>query len=77
MSNGEAAQKVLEGYRMNAPENCPVEVYDIMKRCWEKEPDQRPTFKELMTLINQLLPKQGITASQDVPTDSNSFYNEQ
>jgi hypothetical protein len=57
MSNSEAAQKVLEGYRMNTPENCPVEMYDIMKRCWEKEADQRPTFKELMTMLNQLVQK--------------------
>jgi serine/threonine protein kinase len=53
LSNSEAAQKVLKGYRMEAPEDCPV--YNIMKRCWEKEADRRPTFKELMTMINQLL----------------------
>jgi serine/threonine protein kinase len=57
MSNSEAAQKVLKGYRMDSPEDCPAEVYNIMKCCWEKEADRRPTFKELMTMINQLLQK--------------------
>jgi serine/threonine protein kinase len=77
MSNTEAAQKVLKGYRMEAPEDCPAEVYNIMKRCWEREADRRPTFKELMTMINQLLqqyPSQQSTVLHYEAVENNTLY---
>lgn len=27
-----------EGYRMEAPDNCPQEVYDVMVACWQVFP---------------------------------------
>lgn len=38
-------EKVVEGYRMTPPENTPPEIADLMKKCWEEDPDSRPTFK--------------------------------
>lgn len=35
------------GYKMEAPEGCPTEIYDMMKQCWDLNPNKRPTFKEL------------------------------
>jgi hypothetical protein len=79
MSNSDAAQKVLKGYRMDSPEGCSVEVYDIMKRCWEKEVDQRPNFKELMVMINQLLqkypPQESTVLHYETTNNNNVFYN--
>lgn len=48
-------RKVREGYRLEKPEHCKREVYNIMFYCWEKDPDQRPAFRELVELLENLL----------------------
>lgn len=45
---------VENGYRMEAPEGCPKEVYDIMRRVWSAEPADRPTFAEVLKELEEL-----------------------
>lgn len=40
------------GYRMQRPEGCPPPVYDMMRKCWEWAPEDRPSFKELSATLN-------------------------
>lgn len=47
MTNYQVVQKVLEGYRMPSPLNCPKVLYGIMSDCWKKDPQDRPTFETL------------------------------
>lgn len=47
MTNYQVVQKVLEGYRMPPPANCPKVLYGIMSDCWKKDPHDRPTFETL------------------------------
>ncbi|XP_015265874.1 PREDICTED: tyrosine-protein kinase Fes/Fps [Gekko japonicus] len=56
MSNQQARESVEKGKRMSAPDQCPAEVYQLMLRCWEHNPSDRPTFR---TLLQELvaLPK--------------------
>lgn len=42
------------GYRMEAPEWCPPEVYQIMREAWLKDSDARPTFGAVETRLKQL-----------------------
>ncbi|XP_021235915.1 tyrosine-protein kinase SYK isoform X2 [Numida meleagris] len=44
MKGGEVAQMIERGERMERPEACPVEVYDLMKLCWTYNVDDRPGF---------------------------------
>ncbi|XP_072214950.1 tyrosine-protein kinase SYK isoform X2 [Excalfactoria chinensis] len=44
MKGGEVAQMIEGGERMERPEACPVEVYDLMKLCWTYNVDDRPGF---------------------------------
>lgn len=39
-------------YRMPCPEGCPPPVYDIMKQCWEWEPEKRPRFEYVSARLN-------------------------
>ena len=45
---------VERGYRMEAPEGCPKEIYDIMQQSWELNPEQRPTFSEVLVKLDNL-----------------------
>ncbi|CAF3187242.1 unnamed protein product [Rotaria socialis] len=35
------------GNRMERPPGCPLDVYNLMQKCWRWNPDERPTFKEI------------------------------
>lgn len=42
------------GYKMEAPEGCPTEIYDMMRQAWDLNPAKRPTFQELSVLLQHL-----------------------
>ncbi|NXJ67962.1 KSYK kinase, partial [Rostratula benghalensis] len=44
MKGGEVALMIERGERMERPEVCPTEVYDLMKLCWTYNVDDRPGF---------------------------------
>jgi len=45
---------VERGYRMEAPEGCPKEIYDIMQVAWNKDPTKRPNFSEMALELKAL-----------------------
>ncbi|KAK7867902.1 hypothetical protein R5R35_002825 [Gryllus longicercus] len=50
----DVVKHVEKGYKMEAPDGCPVEVYDIMKQAWDLLPDKRPTFRDAKTKLGLL-----------------------
>ncbi|ELK03674.1 Mast/stem cell growth factor receptor [Pteropus alecto] len=44
---------IKEGFRMLSPEHAPAEMYAIMKTCWDADPLKRPTFKQIVQLIEK------------------------
>ncbi|KAM9114680.1 tyrosine-protein kinase Fer-like [Pangshura tecta] len=54
MSNQQVVNQVERGFRMRAPPCCPVEVYDVMLRCWEANPSLRPKFNAIHDEMTQL-----------------------
>lgn len=47
--------QVREGHRLEKPEHCRRELYNIMYYCWEAEPTARPDFKEVVAMLERLL----------------------
>ena len=47
MTNKEVVDQVPNGYRMSQPTGCPDSLYDMMKKCWNSDPQSRPTFEFL------------------------------
>ncbi len=41
--------------RMEKPDDCPDEFYDLMIKCWSQNPDDRPTFAKLFELIADII----------------------
>ncbi|PIO38178.1 hypothetical protein AB205_0199640 [Aquarana catesbeiana] len=44
---------IKEGYKMDCPDYSPLELYRLMKACWDLEPTKRPTFSQITDLINK------------------------
>ena len=42
------------GYRMPAPEGTPEEIYRLMSRCWEYDPENRPHFDQIYSIVETL-----------------------
>ncbi|XP_076112122.1 hepatocyte growth factor receptor-like [Mytilus galloprovincialis] len=43
------------GERLNKTDFCPPQLYDLMLRCWESDPNDRPTFQEINQRITGLV----------------------
>jgi len=54
ITNKETIDRVLQGYRMEPPSNCPLSIAEIMKSSWSHQPENRPSFKVIQTKILQL-----------------------
>ncbi|XP_059714907.1 tyrosine-protein kinase Yes [Haemorhous mexicanus] len=51
MVNREVLEQVERGYRMPCPQGCPESLHELMKLCWKKEPDERPTFEYIQSFL--------------------------
>ncbi|KAG7171715.1 Proto-oncogene tyrosine-protein kinase receptor Ret-like [Homarus americanus] len=43
------------GYRMEKPDNCSQELYDVMLQCWAEDPARRPCFQELTDIFDAMI----------------------
>ncbi|XP_055375144.1 tyrosine-protein kinase CSK [Condylostylus longicornis] len=50
----DVVKHVEVGYKMEAPEGCPPEIYEMMRQAWDLNPSKRPTFSELKVKLLQL-----------------------
>ncbi|KAM6150550.1 vascular endothelial growth factor receptor 2 [Erethizon dorsatum] len=51
----EFCRRLKEGTRMRSPDYTTPEMYQTMLDCWHEEPNQRPTFSELVEHLGNLL----------------------
>lgn len=51
LSNDQVLRYVIDGGIMERPENCPDKLYCVMRLCWEHKPSSRPSFLDLVTLL--------------------------
>lgn len=47
-------QYVEQGNRMEKPEGCPDDVYNLMKHTWHLDPTLRPSFKEILINLKNI-----------------------
>ncbi|XP_020905670.1 tyrosine kinase receptor Cad96Ca isoform X1 [Exaiptasia diaphana] len=55
LSTSDVYNMVRRGHRMEKPETCSDELYAFMLRCWQRNPSDRPKFKQLREDFEQLL----------------------
>lgn len=78
MTNTEVIQRVIAGYRLDCPQGCPKELYELMGRCWHHKPEARPSFKQIYDKIHSICNEQSmeivVEPSFDIQPPSNSNY---
>ena len=57
----EVYQLLESGYRMECPPGCPSRIYDLMKQCWNWEPNERPTFHDIHFAMEHMFQESSIT----------------
>ncbi|XP_069695707.1 tyrosine kinase receptor Cad96Ca isoform X1 [Periplaneta americana] len=74
LAAADVMRRVRDGYRLDKPEHCRRELYNIMYYCWDKDPKERPSFSELVKLLEQLL----LTETEYIELErfpDHSYYN--
>ncbi|VDL69628.1 unnamed protein product [Nippostrongylus brasiliensis] len=55
IANEELLDKLLAGHRNSKPQYCHDDIYDLMVRCWDKDPNERPNFTQCIHQLKQQL----------------------
>uniref|UniRef100_H2YLJ7 receptor protein-tyrosine kinase n=1 Tax=Ciona savignyi TaxID=51511 RepID=H2YLJ7_CIOSA len=55
MSNEVVTEVLEDGYRLPAPENCPVSIHNLMLKCWSYEAKRRPHPIEIIRTLDQFI----------------------
>ena len=53
-NNVQVLSKVLSGHRLSIPPAYPASVASIMKACWQKKPEKRPSFLLISTVLTNV-----------------------
>ncbi|XP_049539733.1 protein sevenless isoform X3 [Anopheles darlingi] len=53
-NNVEVLNHVREGGHLDRPKVCPNEMFELMKYCWKFSPDERPTFRYCLEVLEVL-----------------------
>ncbi|KAK3882689.1 hypothetical protein Pcinc_012939 [Petrolisthes cinctipes] len=53
-SNTKAREMIDSGYRMLAPPNTPDEMYQLMLKCWQYDPENRPHFPDIYAAVDTI-----------------------
>lgn len=62
-------EKIIQGYRLETPTGCPIEIETLMQQCWNTEPDIRPDFKAALACLSKFnADRVRIQAAFDVST---------
>ncbi|KAM9641851.1 muscle, skeletal receptor tyrosine-protein kinase isoform 3-T3 [Trichechus inunguis] len=54
MAHEEVIYYVRDGNVLSCPENCPLELYNLMRLCWSKLPADRPSFTSIHRILERM-----------------------
>eukprot|EP01134_Creolimax_fragrantissima_P007244 CFRG7244T1 len=57
------SENIVAGLSPNCPENCPTEVFEIIRSCWSSHPQERPSSSELAFKLKGILQRVQNTAA--------------
>uniref|UniRef100_A0A8C5DBM7 receptor protein-tyrosine kinase n=1 Tax=Gouania willdenowi TaxID=441366 RepID=A0A8C5DBM7_GOUWI len=54
MGHEEVIYYVRDGHILSSPENCPLELYNLMRLCWSTHPTDRPSFSSIHRILERM-----------------------
>ena len=69
LNTSDISSFLQRGQRMEPPENCPVEVSNVIMKCWNQTSELRPSFDVLSEMLSQVTKSVG-DKSQDASETS-------
>ncbi|XP_035166712.1 muscle, skeletal receptor tyrosine-protein kinase [Oxyura jamaicensis] len=54
MAHEEVIYYVRDGNVLSCPDNCPLELYNLMRLCWSKLPSDRPSFASIHRILERM-----------------------
>ncbi|XP_072166835.1 uncharacterized protein [Diadema setosum] len=74
MDGREVVHRTQEGYRMEKPDHCTDQIYEVMRACWHANPAERPTFTTIFKRLDEMLAIDSdyLTAEDDLCKSSRS-----
>ncbi|XP_065842447.1 tyrosine-protein kinase receptor torso-like [Oscarella lobularis] len=61
MASKDLLLHLRSGNRLECPENCSKELYELMSECWRSEPEMRPSFEKLSKQLGKMLEEEAPT----------------
>ncbi|XP_077293792.1 receptor protein-tyrosine kinase sevenless [Arctopsyche grandis] len=55
LPNHAVMRYVRGGGKLQRPNNCPIPLFMLLQKCWSYNPDQRPTFKYCLEVLEELI----------------------
>ena len=52
-TNHQVIEYVVSGKILDKPQNCTEELYQVMKKCWKQNPEKRPSFVDLLKMLQE------------------------
>uniref|UniRef100_A0A3Q0SFW5 receptor protein-tyrosine kinase n=1 Tax=Amphilophus citrinellus TaxID=61819 RepID=A0A3Q0SFW5_AMPCI len=68
MNNQDVIKAIEEGYRLPAPMDCPVVLHQLMLDCWERDRAERPTFSQILNMLDKLIRNPGTLPKTEIST---------
>eukprot|EP01113_Clastostelium_recurvatum_P030190 TRINITY_DN3657_c0_g1_i6.p1 TRINITY_DN3657_c0_g1~~TRINITY_DN3657_c0_g1_i6.p1 ORF type:complete len:737 (-),score=150.46 TRINITY_DN3657_c0_g1_i6:58-2268(-) len=57
MTNQQAYNYIMQGNRLTLPNTLPPILKEIIERCWRLDPSERPSFEDIMDVLDAILAK--------------------
>uniref|UniRef100_A0A3B5LA18 receptor protein-tyrosine kinase n=1 Tax=Xiphophorus couchianus TaxID=32473 RepID=A0A3B5LA18_9TELE len=54
MGHEEVIYYVRDGHILSCPEDCPLELYNLMRLCWSTHPSDRPSFSSIHRILERI-----------------------
>ncbi|KAJ7358888.1 hypothetical protein OS493_020726 [Desmophyllum pertusum] len=75
IDNKELLRLLKDGYRMEKPDTCNDELYNMMTDCWKENPEGRPTFTQIRERLEEMMQKDNPYLDLSAVDETREYYN--